>query len=361
MERGAKEALIVYHHKAGRADDFCLDNVLGAIVRRLCEESPYVARVRSLQSGVTRHDLVDADLVVAVGGDGTIRQVLSAVAEVKSQTQGKQPPVAIVPVGTGNLFARYLGLFGGGMADPVNHAIDIMLNSEVVAVDLGKMNDTYFCIDAGVGPISNAIVAPKPEQKRRLKMFAYVAPLLQSMRKRPGVFHINADGEEFVVAASGIFITNANEMGIGTRGFAQISDGELDLCILHPKTLRDYWRITARFGGWFLGGVADGNPPYTVRKVRSVNIETRPIPRPPSWWQRILDNWQKLLIGRTPAATDSRQELIAMVDGDRCGFTPMRVEVVPAAVQIKIPPRQDRSFAHDDTVRHSVAPETKIG
>lgn len=353
-----KEALIVYHPRAGRAKDFDLDRVLANVVRRLCEESDYVARVRSLHLGVGADDLKDADLVIAVGGDGTIRRVLGAVAEA-GETAGRErrsPDVAIIPVGTGNLFARYLGLFGQGIKDPINNAINVILEGDTIEVDLGKMNDQYFCIDAGVGPISNAIIAPKPGQKKRLKMFAYLAPLLQSMRKKPGVFRVNVDGEEFVVAASGIFITNADEMGIGTRGMEQVTDGMLDMCILQPKTLGDYWRITSRFAGWFLGGVASGDPPYTVRKIKRVRIETRPIPRPPSWWHRFRARFEQVLIGRPLADNSGQSQMVTMVDGDRCGFTPMEVEVVPAAVRIKIPRRPDAEPEATATRSASIQP-----
>jgi hypothetical protein len=130
------------------------------------------------------------------------------------------------------------------------------------------------------------------------------------------------------------------------------------MCILHPRSLADYWNITKRFGAWFIGGVYMGDPPYTVRKVRSATIEAKATPRPPSWWHRIRARLEKVFIGRQLPTPDAPNQMITMVDGDRCGFTPMHVEVVPSAVRIRVPRRQsaETPVVHEDNLALTSSP-----
>jgi diacylglycerol kinase (ATP) len=304
---GVRQALVVYSPVSGNAHN--LDERLGYIVRKLCEDKRFVANVRPLRPGIKGAELFtpelgEFDLVIACGGDGTVRNVLGAMAELKHKA-----PVAIVPFGTGNLLAKSLGIWPTNQSeDPVLCAIDVIHHGETIPMDLGKMNGNYFVVDAGIGPISNAIVAPNPRFKRTFKMLAYILPLLKAMSKRSLECHfIIDDKEHFYRNASGIFVTNASDMGIGRDLDAeQFTDGWLDLCIMNPLSPLQYFKIAYRFGAWFLGGFVSGPPPYLVRKVKKVRIET----------------------DRTASA---------MVDGDRCCSTPIEIEVVPNAVNLLVP------------------------
>jgi len=329
-----KEALVVYHPQSGTAGD--IDRRLGMIVRRLCEESKYVVSIRPLKPNMTGEEMfssnsADYDLIIAAGGDGTIRAVLGAAASVGCKT-----PIGLIPFGTGNLLARSLGIFHNDKSRVLEHALDIILNGEPASLDLGEMNGHFFCIDAGFGPISNAIVVPKAKDKAKLSFFAYVSPLLRSLAHRPHHFRITADGEVFEVTASGLFVTNAREMGIGSKpGIRQLSTGVLNLCIMNPVTALDYMRILKRFGAWFLTGQADDRPPYTVREVRQLHIETVQRERPRSFLERTASAVHRL-VSRHPRPA-VRGQVSAMVDGDRCCVTPVDVSIVPGAVNVMVP------------------------
>ncbi|MGH9549044.1 MAG: acylglycerol kinase family protein, partial [Terriglobales bacterium] len=91
----SRHALIVYNPAAGTAVN--PDLWLGTVVHRLCDQ--YTVSVLTTHPGMTGTDLFSAisdplDLVVAAGGDGTIRFALGAVAERKSDI-----PVGIIPLG----------------------------------------------------------------------------------------------------------------------------------------------------------------------------------------------------------------------------------------------------------------------
>jgi len=302
-----RQALVIYSPSSGRSTE--LDYALGYIVKRLCEEKKYIVNVRPLKTQLVAAEVLapemdETALVVAVGGDGTISTIIGAMAQLQTKV-----PLGIVPCGTGNLLAKSLGLhLSNDFQESLKYAMDVIMSGgKSFPLDLGKVNDKYFVVDAGLGPISNAIVAPNPRAKKMWKMFSYVFPLLKAMSKRAVTCRFTIDGESFYRNASGVFITNSHEMGIG-RGVdaRQFSDGHLDLCIMNPLTPMDYWRIAFRFGAWFFGGIVTGTPPYLVKKIKQVKIETdRPIS--------------------------------VMIDGDRCGSTPIDVAVIPKAIQVMIP------------------------
>jgi diacylglycerol kinase family enzyme len=272
----------------------------------------------------------DIDLFLAAGGDGTIRFVLSALAETKSQI-----PVGLLPLGTGNQLARNLDIYEENLlVDTLTHSIDIALNGQARKVDLGLMNGNYFCVAAGVGPLSDAILTPESQDKANWKMLAYASSVVQSIALPPVVFKITLPHESFRVSASGIFVTNIADLGVGTLSeTAEIDDGLLDLCILNPAEFSDYVEMGFRFGGGFIGGKA----PYYVRKVKSLTIETAPVRSRLSQLQHLRHRITSWIKGTGPKRPPPQKEVIAAIDGDACGTTPMHIDVVPQAVNIIVP------------------------
>ena len=82
--RGLKQVLVVYNPASGTVGDF--DRRLGAMVRKFAEEKGYVVNARPITQEMTSAQMLAPimgpfELVVAVGGDGTVGFVLGAVAE----------------------------------------------------------------------------------------------------------------------------------------------------------------------------------------------------------------------------------------------------------------------------------------
>src|SRR6516162_2408182 len=122
----SKQALVIYNPSSlGQSSP---EMWLGEIVHRLCNEGGYNVSVLATQANMS-HDSLDrqrlraSDLIVAAGGDGTIRLVLGAVAQMKSSV-----PVSIMPLGTGNQLARNLAIYEENiLTDSLQSAIDIAL------------------------------------------------------------------------------------------------------------------------------------------------------------------------------------------------------------------------------------------
>ena len=113
-----RKALIIYNPTAGSASG--PDLWLGACIHRLCNSGGYIVTAVTTRRETTPDNLLAStgtafDLVVAAGGDGTVRMVLHALAAQKLDI-----PVGIVPLGTGNLLARNLRIFEENLLiDPI--------------------------------------------------------------------------------------------------------------------------------------------------------------------------------------------------------------------------------------------------
>lgn len=329
----SRHALVIYNPIAGTAVN--PDMWLGAVVHRLCEH--YTVSVLTTHPGMTGEQLFNAigdqiDLIVAAGGDGTVRFALGAVAERKSNV-----PVGIVPLGTGNQLARNLSIYEENiLSDPLEDALKVLVNGVPQRIDLGIMNGEHFCVAAGCGPLSDAILLPEHSDKVTWKMLAYASSMIQTFALPPVMFRITVpEVETFNVSASGIFVTNISDLGVGTLSeTASVSDGLLDLCILNPSEFGDYIELGFRFAGGFVGGKA----PYYIRKVRSLSIEVLPVSSKLSALQEMGAKIRSMF---QPPKTDEPhepKEITAMIDGDPFGTTPMHIEVAPLAVNILMPP-----------------------
>ncbi|WEV72060.1 diacylglycerol kinase family protein [Bifidobacterium sp. ESL0790] len=120
-----------------------------------------------------------ADVLVAVGGDGTVRTVASAIS-------GTGHTLGIVPIGTGNLFARNMGI----PIDDIDAALTVAISRGERMVDMGRMalldrdDQTHahaFLIIAGIGFDADMIEDTDPELKKNISWLAYFAGAMKHL------------------------------------------------------------------------------------------------------------------------------------------------------------------------------------
>jgi len=333
MLNETQRVLIVYNPAAGSASGPEL--WLGACIHRLCQSGGSIVTTSATRRETTPDNLfadtgTAFDMIVAAGGDGTVRMVLHAVAAQKLDI-----PVGIIPLGTGNLLARNLRIFEENLLiDPIEKAIDIILKGEAIFIDLGLMNGHYFAAAAGCGPLSDALITPHRRDKENWKMLAYAGSMVQTLADPPMHFAVTADGEKFHVTAAGIFITNIADLGVGMLSeSASMHDGMLDLCILAPKEFTDFVHYGFHFATGTSSPIGGGKAPYYVRKVKEISVEAIKKRRPPSFFQKELNAFKYRLTGKRPTALSSGEPQ-AMIDGDSCGDLPMVITTVPDAVRV---------------------------
>ena len=305
------------------------------LVEKLSKVTNYAISVFHTTPETGVDDLVNflrppLDLIIAAGGDGTIRFAFAALAKSKMDI-----PIAVLPLGTGNVLARNLGIVSENFfADPLEKAIDSIVNGVPHPMDLGLMNGRYFTGMAGAGPLAEAFTSPAREEKSRLKMFAYVGSMLETIASPPLRFRIATPESTFDVEASGVFVGNVDDLGFGTpTDIATLADGYLNLTILSPRGFEDYVNMGFRF----VGGEAEGQLPLHVRSVEEVIIDVADSPAPRTEFQELARAVMDKLGASTDEDSNQVGPLKAMIDGEIYGTTPMYVKVVPHAVKVIVP------------------------
>jgi diacylglycerol kinase family enzyme len=175
------------------------------------------ATVQALRAG--------AELIIAVGGDGTVRACAQVLA-------GTDVPLAIVPTGSANLAARALGVPRGLTA-----ALAVGFGGAERRIDLGSVDDMICVAMAGIG-LDAAVVGATPDQfKRHAGWPAYAAASLGQLLAAPAEFTIRLDdAAPLVRRARSVVVGNC---GLLPGGFpllpaARPDDGVLDVGILAP-------------------------------------------------------------------------------------------------------------------------------
>ncbi len=161
--------------------------------------------------------------IVAVGGDGTVNEVASVL-------NGTKCALGIIPNGSGNGLARYLGI-------PVTHqsAVQLLNNSKIRKIDSGKINHKFFFCTCGVGFDAHVgKVFDKLEHRGFINYLKTVFKEFYTYRSKKYKFEI--DDKKYNERA--FLITFANAGQYGSNAYispgARIDDGLLDICIFKP-------------------------------------------------------------------------------------------------------------------------------
>jgi diacylglycerol kinase (ATP) len=203
--------------------------------------------------GMTKDALAaGADVVIAAGGDGTVRAVAECLADGDAEAT-----LGIVPLGTGNLLARNLGV-------PLNNigkALDVVLGGEARTVDLawieaeldGENQRLAFTVMAGVGVDAHMITETDEDLKGKVGWLAYVESLGRAVSASDIIsMDLEIDGEAAGTEEAHTLIVG--NCGILTGGVtllpdADPADGELDLLVLSAEGVAG-WLDTMRSMMW---------------------------------------------------------------------------------------------------------------
>jgi YegS/Rv2252/BmrU family lipid kinase len=201
------------------------------------EDPGYGQALLALQAGV--------DLIVAAGGDGTVRAVCEEVARTGVA-------VGILPHGTGNLLARNLGI-------PLNirDALDVAFSGQDKAIDLGTYKtdsgtDTCFLVMAGLGMDAAIMTGVDDTLKEKVGWLAYFVSGVKAARFPAMKVEISVDDGEFKkFKARTVVVGNVGFLqgGIPLLPDAQIDDGMLDVVVLAPKRFIGWLAIIVRVIG----------------------------------------------------------------------------------------------------------------
>ena len=163
------------------------------------------------------------DIVVAVGGDGTVNEVGRAL--VHSNTA-----LGIIPTGSGNGLARHLLI-----PMKIKGAIQVLNDCEITDLDYGIINEHPFFCTCGVG--FDAFISEKFAEAGKRGPITYLENILkEGLKYKPETYEIEA--ENGTIKKKAFLISCANASQYGNNAYiapqASMSDGMIDVIIMEP-------------------------------------------------------------------------------------------------------------------------------
>jgi diacylglycerol kinase family enzyme len=230
--------------------------------------------------------------IVAAGGDGTVADVFNRHPGVR---------LAILPLGTENLLARYLGIPPGGA-----EVARLIARNHVRVLDLCQLGDRRFALMASAGFDADVVQRLHFGRRGHISRFSYVQPILESVRKY-GYPELRLYVDDATTPATARLAVIVNvpiyALGLSVARGARSDDGILDL------------RLFQR-----------GSAFQMVRYLCNLALGTH---------ERLED--VGLLRGRR-VRIESDVPVPIQLDGDAAGFTPAEITVLPGALEVMAPP-----------------------
>ncbi|MCX7554979.1 diacylglycerol kinase family lipid kinase [Marinicella sp. S1101] len=257
-------------------------------------------------SGHAKELIETADLsqysgLIAAGGDGTLFELVNGLMQHEAAAR---IPLGVIPVGTGNAFARELGL----MPTDWQKGIEIILQQQTKHIDIGMAQDKhhamYFINILGMGFVVNA--GQTTTKIKKLGKSAYTFATLWEtikLKKYPmAISMVDSNNQTIEMADELVFVEVANSRYTGTSFLiapdAKIDDGLLDVIILKQISRAKILRL---FPTIYSGQHINYSEVKTFQ-VKSITIKTK-------------------------------QPMPLMPDGEFNGETPVKIMCLPAQIQ----------------------------
>ena len=201
------------------------------------------------------------DRIVAVGGDGTVREVAAALS--RSGPAADRVALGVVPTGTANLWSRTIGVHGDSLDVAADLAVDgPVRDSDLAWVTVTRADGTSRTHDvavvAGVGMDAEAFAATDERTKARLGWAAYFAALARRALGDPVTVRLGLDsrpGEPEPVRTVLVGNCRVLPLGLPLMPTASMTDGRLDVLVIAPRTVVGWLGVAAgvlsrRRDGW---------------------------------------------------------------------------------------------------------------
>jgi len=233
-------------------------------------------------------------LVALGGGDGTLNVACEAILDARL-------PFAILPLGTANDLARTLGI-----PSKLEDACAVAAKGLKYRIDLGRANGKYFFNVASIGLSVAVARSIDSATKRRWGPAGYALTVMSTLGKqRPFRARIRCDGRVLVVHAIQVAVGNGRHYG---GGMTVAADAAIDDNLLHLYSIS----------------------PLSLMRLLLLAPALR------SGWQGRFEGVHRLC--GTRIDIDTRRPFPVSTDGEVTTQTPVQFEVVPAAIEVMVPP-----------------------
>ena len=243
------------------------------------------------------------DLVAGYGGDGTQHEIANALVGAAVDA-GRRTPMGILPGGTGNGFAREMGV-----PNTLREATEVLCTSPRTRnVDVGRLRDLGQATVADRYFVQRLYVGVEPEEqtsretKDKYGVFAYLVNAAGHARGTTAIhYRAELDGESIEFDATKVYVVNSGMMGTGLRitHSYSVDDGLLDCFRIDQHDYATLAAAAIRFLD-----LPDANLTRYHRQCRTLRIETDP--DQPVWTDGEY-------VGRTPLTVDVMAGALAVV------------------------------------------------
>jgi len=236
------------------------------------------------------------DLIVVIGGDGTVGEVVSGQTESLTKV-----PIAIVPVGTANVVALALALpwFPG-------HAMDTILEGRILSFDVGYLPkiDRHFFLMAALGYPANVIQDSPRRLKNLFGIFTYIGAGIRNILHLDEVkiFIEGDNGDICICECNTVLLSNIGKIGdinFKVNPNTSAHDGKFDLTIISSRSAFEFLGVIFRMLTW------RHRPTTRLRHFQA----------------------QKVTIVTDPPVA-------VQIDGEDGGNTPLSAEIIPHGVKL---------------------------
>jgi diacylglycerol kinase family enzyme len=250
--------------------------------------------------------VAESDILIVVGGDGTLRAVLGRFLQFRNPP----PPVLPVPLGTANLMAKTLGI-DWTRAQLMDGILASLRKPRIRLLDAAGANGELFLLMAGIG-IDAMIVHDLHRQRTGpIHRGYYLLPAARALAEYPFTpLTVRVDEKLLLESTPAmVFIANISQHGVGFPILPDAipDDGLLDVCVIPMRsTLQTIDRFLAAAAGELLAG-------ENVLNVRGRDIQI-----------------------------ESAAPVPVQLDGDPGGYTPVRIKLLPMRLPFILPAEMRR-------------------
>lgn len=239
---GARRAAVLLNTaRLRRSDEIRAE--LGGVLRGLgcpdpvwLEAGPQGGVVAAVKAAVD----AGAEVVVAGGGDGTVRAVAAGIL-------GTPAALGILPLGTGNVLARNLGI-----PQALVPAARVAMGPGRRRIDLGQVDGQVFAVTAGIGFDAILLAGAAAAARSRLGLPAYVVAGLGHLGDPAFAVEVSLDGAPaFRRSVAAVLVSNVPHLrlGITLQESARPDDGLLEVTLVEPRGVLGWPRVAASLLG----------------------------------------------------------------------------------------------------------------
>ncbi|MGP3779770.1 diacylglycerol/lipid kinase family protein [Halanaerobium saccharolyticum] len=291
-----KKVKLIYNPAAG---DRSFNSYLDKFLEKFQAAGFKVDIYRSMEPGDFGIGLENIDesfeAVIVAGGDGSASEMVNLM-----QKNEIDLPLGIIPAGTANDFASFLG-----MTQNIENSVKRILDWKVKEIDVGRVNGRYFLNVCVGGIISQIAHGTETEMKNRLGKVAYY---LQGLKELPNIrsmqLEIETSQKKIEGDFLGFFVFNSKDAGgfKNVAKLASIDDGLFDLLAVKTGNIL---KLSSAAADLFNG-----------KEIKNENLIY------------LQDNYFKITL------KNSSKEQNCDIDGEKGPGFPLEIELVPAAQKV---------------------------